>query len=179
MKKMKKKLFATLLTTCLLISSHLTVFAETTDITESSVDKTAQIELNIEINSTFTVGIPISAEIDPSTGTGTYDVSVMGDIDPRYKLVVTPVDTYTSTDGDATSDINFLLKDTTTVLNPKEDIVVNILPGQTEFICTDINLETPVTINNSLQITSGKLSAGTWEGTMKYSISLELLPVSP
>ena len=108
--KKSRLLLSLVLCMSMLIGGVMSVSAtDYTNITEESTESSAQIELNIEIDSTFTVGIPISADIDSATGQGAYQVSVKGDIDPRYKLVVAPVDGYTSTDGDTTENINFLL----------------------------------------------------------------------
>ena len=171
-----KLLLALVLSMVMLVGGSITVLAEDyTNITEESVDNSAEIELNIEIDSTFTVGIPISTDINEE-GVGQYQVSVKGDIDPRYKLVVAPVDGYTSTDGDTTENVNFLLKDQSNLLAPKDDVVVNITGAKTEFICTDVNLETETLVDYTLNVQEGqKLSAGVWSGTIKYNISLELI----
>lgn len=160
----------------MLFGGTMTVSAEDyTNITEESTDNSAEIELNIEIDSTFTVGIPISTDIDEN-GVGAYQVSVKGDIDPRYKLVVAPVDGYTDADGDTTGNVNFLLKDQSNLLAPKDDVVVNITGAKTEFICTDVNLETETLVDYTLNVQEGqKLSAGVWNGVIKYTISLELI----
>lgn len=175
MKKLKKLALGILCATMVMGSSLTAMAAGTTDITDSSENKSAQIELTVEIDSSFTVGIPIKADLDKKTGEGSYNVTVLGDLDPRYKLVVTPVDTYTQELGDNTTDVNFLLKDKASTLNPKSDIVVGLTPGKTEFICTDINPDTATTVANTMAVSSGKLSAGKWQGVIKYSISLELI----
>jgi len=175
MRKLKKLVLGVLCATMIMGSSLTAMAADTTDITDSSENKSAEIELTVEIDSSFTVGIPIKADLDKKTGEGSYNVTVSGDLDPRYKLVVAPVDTYTQELGDTTSNINFLLKDKASTLNPKSDIVVDITPGKTEFISTDINLTDTTTITNTMAVSSGKLSAGKWQGVIKYSISLELI----
>lgn len=173
---MKRRLLALVTATIMILGSTCTVFAaDSTTITESSDSNSAEIELVVEIDSTFTVGIPISADIDAATGQGSYQVAVKGDIDPRYKLIVAPVDGYTDGDGDTTGNINFLLKDQSNLLAPKDDLVVNITSTKTEFICTDINPDADIMVDYTLAIQDGKLSAGTWNGTIKYNISLELI----
>lgn len=172
--KKSRLLLSLVLCMSMLIGGVMSVSAtDYTNITEESTESSAQIELNIEIDSTFTVGIPISADIDSATGQGAYQVSVKGDIDPRYKLVVAPVDGYTSTDGDTTENINFLLSDTSNALAPKADVIVGITGAKTEFICTDITPDSEILVDYSLTVQEGKLSAGTWGGTIKYTISLE------
>ena len=149
--------------------------SSTTDITESTQVKQAEIDLNVQVDSTFTIGIPIETDIDEKTGTGSYQISVKGDIDPRYKLVVAPVDEYTTALGDTTANINFLLKDKANALSPKDDLVVNIISDKIEFICTDINPDTETLVNTSLSLADGKLTAGIWQGTIRYEISLILI----
>lgn len=175
MKKLKKLVLGVLCVTTVMGSSLTAMAADTTDITNSSENKSAEIELVVEIDSSFTVGIPIKADLDKKTGQGSYNVTLSGDLDPRYKLVVAPVDSYTQELGDTTTNVNFLLKDKASTLNPKSDIVVDITPGKTEFICTDITPDVSTTITNTMAVSSGKLSAGKWQGVIKYSISLELI----
>lgn len=142
------------------------------DVTGNTVS-TEEIEVSAEVNSQFTVGIPISASINKETGQGTYKTSVAGDLDSRYKLVVKPIDGYTTELGDTTENINFLLEDQSDSVNKKDSVVVDLTVGKTEFVYTDINLETPVEITNTMNVSEGELSAGEWKGVIKYSISLE------
>lgn len=166
-----KKIALSLALGLTLLSNSLLVNAATTDITNTSGSSHAEVQVTSSKNSTFTVGLPVSAELGPTTGTGYYQIQVKGDIDSQHKLVVKPVDKYTAEDGDLTSNYNFILKNETNTDAHKDDIIVTITPTKTEFVFSEINPTTPVNVNTTLQANS--LGAGSWKGIIEYNISLE------
>lgn len=124
---MKKKFLTLLLTSVLCLTTSLGVCAaETTEVTNNSENNTANIAVEVEVASVFSVGIPTQAQISSETNKGNFQLSIKADLDPRYKLTVVAADGYKAEDGDTTGKTNFLLKDessTSTFLTKRKTLL--------------------------------------------------------
>lgn len=169
---MKKRTLPKILTSALIASfliSSLGVYAK--DYTNDDVTG-AEVKVKADVGSTFTVGIPTSVILNPQTGTGNFNISIKGDLDAAYRLIVAPTDKYASKDG-----VNILLKDNKASGDRKNNIIVDITQSKTEFFYNEINPVTPITQNVVLQADS-EITAGQWESVLEYNISLKRNPLN-
>lgn len=173
-----KYFIASLLSIFFIFFSPLSVFAE--DITQlDDNDTSAEITIEANISSVFTVGLPVSVNIDPNTGKGNYNILIKGDIDPNFELIVTPVDGYTSLDGDDTDNINLLLKyvPQKSILFPQKDnIIIDVLQEKTNLLSSELSLDSTYSLPFEL-IAKSKITAGLWKGVLQYNVSIK--PTAP
>lgn len=121
-------------------------FAATTDITTQG-ETNVPIVANVE--SQFTVTVP--KDLDLSSGTANYNIGVSGDIASNEKLKIEPAATVEMTE--ANSD--------------KEAVNATVTQTKKEWSYTDVTAST----NTNGTITAN-LSAGTWSGTLAFTVSI-------
>ena len=168
MKKISKILSSILFVTMFVASTMVTYAADVTE------EGTSDVPVTVNVSSEFRVSLPASIELTKSQPSKDYDIKVVADLDPRYKIVVAPVDCYTAEQGDTTSNSNLLLKDTVTGVTPKADIIATIAATSTEVTADISDLSTTgVILTHTISVNPDDLTAGTWTGTMKYSITLD------
>lgn len=150
--KNAKKLLA--LTLCLAVGCVMfnTEVAEATT-TEVTTNGSPTAEVSLDVPSTFSVLIPKTITITGNPGTGSYTVGVKGDIGSNKKVVVTPASTVTM------SQLN------------KTDITATVTQTKTEWTYNEINTSTYAETTGTL--TTPSASAGTWKGTMTFTVSLD------
>jgi len=136
--------------------------------TSMSNSGTAQIEAEVVIGSSFTVGLPTSVALDSTSGVGGYDIAIKGDIDPMYQLMVAPKDEVDSVDG-----TNFNLEKQGVFDKNPEVITMEVEDPKTVFSYDDVNPDTETLVHCNLKPASGQsVRPGKWKGTLTYDIQL-------
>ena len=153
-----------------IFGNYYTYASTTNQITEINNRDNSDVIIQSEKNSSFSIGLPVSCTLDPSTGRGEYQISVKGDIDVHNQLKIKLIDKYTVENGDTTNNYNFFLTNKTANNNKKEDVLVTINMDKSLFDYDELSYDTSSVIHVSLE--SEKLSAGTWEGIIEYNITL-------
>lgn len=163
-----KKIALTLVTTLSIMGSSMAVLAE-----DVEQEGTASVPVTVNVDSTFKVSLPASIDVTKANPSKEYEIKVVAGLDPKYKLVVAPVDGYTQEQGDTTTDINLLLKDAYTGEKKKADVLATITAAKTEITADIENLDTTgTTLTHTLSVNPSDLSAGEWKGALNYSISI-------
>lgn len=142
-----KIILSSLAAVLLLVSSSTPALADTITTTGT---KTASVDYSRD--SSFTVTIPKNIEIDKKSKTGTYEISVSGDIKANETLSVTPNSKVSMTDTTSQNNVD-----------------VDVTQIKSSFNYSDV-------ANNSIttgQIDGSNLTSGIWEGTLNFSISLQ------
>lgn len=123
---------------------------ETIDIKESGSSETS---VYAELGSEFLVTIPKSLTLSGLSKTGTYTVSVEGDIAGYEKINVIPDETFTLNSQGLNS------------------ITASINQDKTSWIYSEITTNSAVIGNGT--INASNLSAGKWNGTFNFNINLK------
>jgi hypothetical protein len=142
-----KIILSSLAAVLLLVSSSTPALADTITTTGT---KTASVDYSRD--SSFTVTIPKNIEIDKKSKTGTYEISVSGDIKANETLSVSPNSKVSMTDTTSQNNVD-----------------VDVTQIKSSFNYSDV-------ANNSIttgQIDGSNLTSGIWEGTLNFSISLQ------
>ena len=142
-----KIILSSLAAVLLLVSSSTPALADTITTTGT---KTASVDYSRD--SSFTITIPKNIEIDKKSKTGTYEISVSGDIKANETLSVSPNSKVSMTDTTSQNNVD-----------------VDVTQIKSSFNYSDI-------ANNSIttgQIDGSNLTSGIWEGTLNFSISLQ------
>ena len=140
----KNKLLTGALVTALALGITSPVLAEETVVkTESSTTT-----VSYSADSTYTVTIPKTITLNPTTKTGTYEVETAGDIAGTYVVTVTP-------------DATFTMKQA-----GKADVTATVTQSVTEWTVSTLGQSTTGTIE------ALDLSAGSWSGTLNFTIQL-------
>lgn len=142
-----KIILSSLAAVLLLVSSSTPALADTITTTGT---KTASVDYSRD--SSFTVTIPKNIEIDKKSKTGTYEISVSGDIKANETLSVSPNSKVSMTDTTSQNNVD-----------------VDVTQTKSSFNYSDV-------ANNSIttgQIDGSNLTSGIWEGTLNFSISLQ------
>lgn len=142
-----KIILSSLAAVLLLVSSSTPALADTITTTGT---KTASVDYSRD--SSFTITIPKNIEIDKKSKTGTYEISVNGDIKANETLSVSPNSKVSMTDTTSQNNVD-----------------VDVTQIKSSFNYSDV-------ANNSIttgQIDGSNLTSGIWEGTLNFSISLQ------
>mgnify|MGYP000608143305 FL=1 len=142
-----KIILSSLAAVLLLVSSSTPALADTITTTGT---KTASVDYSRD--SSFTITIPKNIEIDKKSKTGTYEISVSGDIKANETLSVSPNSKVSMTDTTSQNNVD-----------------VDVTQIKSSFNYSDV-------ANNSIttgQIDGSNLTSGIWEGTLNFSISLQ------
>lgn len=142
-----KIILSSLAAVLLLVSSSTPALADTITTTGT---KTASVDYSRD--SSFTITIPKNIEIDKKSKTGTYEISVSGDIKANETLSVSPNSKVSMTDTTSQNNVD-----------------VDVTQIKSSFNYSDV-------ANNSIttgQINGSNLTSGIWEGTLNFSISLQ------
>lgn len=123
---------------------------ETIDIKESGSSETS---VYAELGSEFLVTIPKSLTLSGQTKSGTYTVSVEGNIAGYEKINVIPDETFTLNSQGLNS------------------ITASINQDKTSWIYSEITTDSAVIGNGT--INASNLSAGKWNGTFNFNINLK------
>jgi hypothetical protein len=165
--KMRVKNFKRPLCVCcslLVIGSSMVVFAE-----DQSTSKEEDMTTNVtyEEEGTYSAIIPktIVLGVDEGDASATYTVIVSGDIPSTKMVYVAPIDGIANNDND---DIDFYLKDQNTSA-AKDDVVAKITQTKTYWNFKEVSGEGTSTNGT---ITASNISAGSWQGTFSFKISL-------
>ena len=156
-KKLAKVLTGTL-ATAMLVSGTVPAYAATgTSGTTSTlsvetgeaVEGTNAVNVYVEIGSSYTVTIPKTITLDGTTKTGSYTVSVAGDIAGDETVKVVP-------------DASFAMSQT-----DKADVTASITQDKTAWKVSEFG-----TAGNG-SISASGLTAGAWNGTFNFNVGLE------
>lgn len=147
--KMKKFFSLVLASVMVLSTSVVTAFAENTE--EFTTTGSAEVPVIVDVESSFTVTIPKSITVDGSTGLTNYQIKVSGDIKFNEYIKVAPNSSQIrlSTVGKESMNASVYQRDNSVYSADLTDEVI---------------LEGSITANN--------LTAGTWEGSLSFDISL-------
>lgn len=146
----------------LMISNNMVAFAEDQYI---STESSATTTVTYNDTGSFSVIIPktITLGVSNDSASANYSITVSGDIPSTEKVYVTPIDGI-----DTTSAIDFYLKDVNTSV-AKNDIVAVITQNKTSWSYDEIKNGSTKS-DNKVEVSN--ISAGAWEGTFNFSISL-------
>ncbi|MBR5566170.1 MAG: leucine-rich repeat domain-containing protein [Roseburia sp.] len=150
-KKTRKKILSTLLICTLVLANSVNVLATTTEIQGSGTDAkdTGSSIVEADMPSWYTVTIPKKIIIDSESALGEYMVNVTGDIAGNMKVHVVPESNITLTQ------------------EGKDDITATISQNKTSWTFNEMGT------NTSGNISAPDLSAGMWNGTLYFDITLE------
>lgn len=144
---MKKVLLSGAAIATITMMSIAPAFAATTDITTQGA---TDVPITAIIESQFTVTVP--KNLDLTSGTANYNITVSGDIASNEKLKVTPSATVEMTEANTI----------------KTAINATVTQSKKEWTYTDVS---------SSMATSGTitadLTAGNWSGVLAFNITLE------
>lgn len=156
-----------------------TTTAHAGTITESDLvdnSKDVDVKVTAEISSTFTVSLPATIELTNCTYSGS--VGVKGDIDSGHNVYVEPSANITMHDVSARPEGTLGYEGFT----HKDPVVGTVSQMETAWDYTILSSgassgnftydDATQYYNTNLTITTPKLSAGNWEGTLTYNISL-------
>ena len=159
---MKKIKFLSLALTGTLIFSSVPVYANTqyTDSTHEVInvdapvteDSNSNCDVYAELGSEFKVTIPKKVTLDGSTKSGTYQVSVEGDIAGKETIKVIPDSAVTLSSKD------------------KADVIGTIAQDKTKWTYNEILSDNKVLGNG--EIDANGITAGAWNGTFNFNINL-------
>lgn len=180
MQKLFKRSTSVLLGLALIVGSPVVALAdENQSVSGSSTSQSVETTVTAVIPSDFTVTIPKHMSLD-DFGLATYDVTVKGDIAAEAKVVVEPVDMYSTEDGDTTSHVNFFMEEQVaeSVTVKKDDILVTVTQPQTAFTfdevaAVDANGANVGTTVSGTIAASDDLSAGSWRGLFQFNVYLD------
>ena len=156
-KKLAKVLTGTL-ATAMLVSGTVPAYAATgTSGTNSTLavttteakEGTNAVNVYAQIGSSYTVTIPKTITLDGSTKTGSYTVSVAGDIAGDEAVKVVP-------------DASFKMSQT-----DKADVTASVTQDKTAWEVSEFG-----TAGNG-SISASRLTAGAWNGTFNFNVGLE------
>ena len=156
-KKLVKVLTGTL-ATAMLVSGTIPAYAATGTsgtnstlavTTTEAVEGTNAVNVYAQIGSSYTVTIPKTITLDGSTKTGSYTVSVAGDIAGDETVKVVP-------------DASFKMSQT-----DKADVTASVTQDKTAWEVSEFG-----TAGNG-SISASDLSAGAWNGTFIFNVGLE------
>lgn len=129
---------------------------------EASTGTTRDTVVTYSEDASFIVSIPKNVELASDTKSASYDIEVAGSILGGTQVVVTPVDAVADVDG-----VNFYMSDTAPIA--KDDVVATVVQPETVWSDTDVTYEGTT---KSGDISAPGLTAGSWEGTLVFDISL-------
>lgn len=137
----KSKVMSTLMAGAMLVSSALPVVAA----------ETKSCKVTYSQTSTYSVTIPENVSLGTDK-TGTYNVTVSGEIASNKKVVVAPETSFTMTNKDNTS----------------EKVTANVTQV-TDWSASEVATKTKKTGTIEAQ----DLTAGNWEGSLTFTIDLQ------
>lgn len=151
---------ATLVTPAFAETPETPETSTTWEITNDSVDKTAETKVTYTQESTFTVVIPKAIVLDGTAKSAGYTISVYGDISGNENVTVTPSE-------------KFNLKDA----HGKTDVEASVEQEKTAFTADEVNAKAPDEnskdgANTTGSISAASLTAGDWSGTFNFDIAL-------
>lgn len=120
-------------------------------------------------NAYFTVTIPKQIVLDGTTKQSNYSVKVSGDIASNQIVVVSATDEVSDADG-----INFYMKDMSNVEfaeKKKSDVLTTVTHTKTDWNFVDAQNSV---ISNDNVVSAPNLTAGSWQGTLNFKISMAL-----
>lgn len=166
---MKRK-WLSVLVTCAVLAQVVPVYAANTNYSEEGP---AQVEITALVADNFTVGIPTSLALtkDGTGYKGTFVKQAFGDIASSKKLKVTPTDQNPGTEGIqikiSSGEGQYKVEKYLTLTDEKTEYTTLELNGSTVLNDTEYDgVATEVSV-------SGELPAGSWMGTLTYTIALE------
>lgn len=126
-----------------------------------NADDTISMQGIIDNASTWNISIPDSISIDKTTKTGTYEVSIYGNVLPVDILEITP---------QYKTDFSFDWDDTAVTAKINQSKIV--------FVGSEIGMtpETAVKTTGTVVIQNAKIPAGDWNAGVEFNISVELEP---
>lgn len=180
MQKLFKRSTSVLLGLALIVGSPVVALAdENQSVSGSSTSQSVETTVTAVIPSDFTVTIPKHMSLD-DFGLATYDITVKGDIAAESKVIVEPVDMYSTEDGDTTSHVNFFMEEQVaeSVTVKKDDILVTVTQPQTAFTFDEVaavdasGANVGTTVSGTIAA-SDDLSAGSWRGLFQFNVYLD------
>lgn len=133
------------------LSAAFSVKAADTEVVSNS--GTSNVDVSMDVPSTFSVLIPKKIVLDGATGSATYQIGIKGDIDTDERVRVAPSDTMLLTH------------------ESKPSLQANVSQMRTIWTYDDLMLTNVYDYTSGTISVSGK-TAGTYTGTLMFNISL-------
>jgi hypothetical protein len=128
---------------------------------ETDTEGTYDADVSMEVKSSFTVRIPKSITLSGTTKSGTYTVTVTGDIAGTEQVTVTPEESFTmKSAGKKDVKASVVQEADTWSYDTTEGTILTQVDGKGSSSATGT-------------ITAEGTSAGYWEGTLKFTVTLK------
>lgn len=156
----EKRIFA------LLLVMLLTLVPSTAQASEYNSVGTQESLVDATIQSSFTVSIPVTANIDAVAKTATVTYGAKAQIESGYAISIVP-----------TTDKVEMKYTSNNVLNIKKNSVnADLVVHKKNWLCDELQNNPGSFIYSTAELNAPDLTAGTWEGTVQWAI--ELSPVT-
>ena len=148
---MKKKIVSLLLAGALLFSNNYSALAGNIENQEVTGNTQSEVQVSLGIESTYSITIPKTIEMDKETKSAEYEISIQGSISELQYISVVPEYEFIMTDG-------------------IHEVTATVSQERTEWEASDISENGGAIAIGCVE--AGDIMAGNWSGSFIYDISI-------